>query len=162
MAVEIERKFLLKDESWRAAAMRSERLKDGLVASTEGRKARVRIYEDRATVCIKTRRVNGARFEFEYDIPGGDAEQLLQVGCGDNIIDKIRHYVPFGGRIWEVDEYLGALGGTVIAEIEFQQPDSDIALPPWLGDEITGRDEYKKINLLEAARKRALGSGPAG
>ena len=108
MKVEIERKFLLASEGWRREVHHSEYIRDGLVAISDGRKTRVRIIGERATLTVKTNRIAGSRFEFEYDIPLEDAELML-ASCGTNATAKRRHYVLHGGLTWEIDEYEGIL-----------------------------------------------------
>src|SRR5579871_3368967 len=103
MALEIERKFLVTDDRWRAQVLRSERLVDGLLATSKGRKVRVRLYAERATIAVKTRKKGPSRLEFEYDIPVCDARQLLDTECGRTILAKTRYYVPYADFLWEVD-----------------------------------------------------------
>lgn len=150
MPVEIERKFLLKDETWRGFVSRSEHLRDGLVASTEGRKVRVRLYDARATLTIKSQQVHGTRDEFEYEIPRQDAIDLLTKHCGPHLLDKTRHYIPFRGLTWEIDVYEGILEGVVLAEVELPHAHTQLEMPSWAGDEVTGRPEFKKINMIRA------------
>ncbi|MGJ0391639.1 MAG: CYTH domain-containing protein [Methylocystis sp.] len=150
MATEIERKFLLEDGSWRAAAYKRELLVDGLVAASDGRKVRVRLYEDRATLTIKNSRDGLKRTEFEYEIPLADATELIAKHCGEKVLAKIRHYVEHMGFIWEIDEYVGLLEGVVIAEVELDSEDDHVPLPAWIGREITYDPDYRKINLLNA------------
>ncbi len=150
MATEIERKFLLENSSWRAAAYKRERLVDGLVAASDGRKVRVRLYEDRATLAIKSARKGLKRAEFEYEIPLADATELVAKHCGEKVLAKTRHYVEHMGYIWEIDEYVGLLEGVVIAEVELDTEDDHVPLPPWIGREITYDPNYRKINLLNA------------
>jgi adenylate cyclase len=154
MATEIERKFLVADASWRAAAFRSERLVDGLVAAAEGRKVRVRLYEDRAPLPIKSPRDGLKRAEFEYEIPIADATELIAKHCGEKVLVKTRHYVEHMGFIWQIDEYQGLLQGVVIAEIELDSETDDAPLPGWIGREVTYDPDYRKINMLNARLAR--------
>ena len=156
-SVEIERKFLVASDAWKRRAAGHVRLRDGLVAETDGRKVRVRTYDRHATLTIKGRRDGLGREEFEYEIPYEDALQLLEVHCSGRQIEKERFFVPEGNLVWEVDIYGGVLEGIVIAEIELSTPDLELCLPEWIGEEITGRDEYRKVNML-AARLAECGS----
>jgi adenylate cyclase len=161
LEVEIERKFLVADETWRAACVRSERLVDGLLATSKGRKVRVRIYGDRATICIKSRKKGGrVRNEFEYEIPVGDARQLIENDCGGDVLVKMRHYVPYAGFTWEVDEYEAELAGVVIAEVELPSEDTEPRLPPWAGREVTDDPRYRK-GRLRALRRVEKGAAAA-
>lgn len=150
MAIEIERKFLLADDGWRRIAVRHDRLRDGLLAATADRKVRVRIYGDRATLAIKARTDGIRNAEYEYAIPMADAEELLARHCDGNLLAKTRHYVPYKGFMWEIDVYEGLLAGVVLAEVEIPRENTDVPLPPWVGAEVTGNPDYKKINLQKA------------
>ena len=153
MAQEIERKFLLADDRWRSSVAKSARIKDGLVANTNGRKTRVRIIGERATITLKGQRHGLARSEFEYAIPVSDAEEILHTMCDGRIVEKIRHYVPHAGVTWEIDVYHGSLTGIVIAEVELKREDFELKLPDWIGEEITGDPRYSKINMEAAANR---------
>jgi CYTH domain-containing protein len=146
MKIEIERKFLLASEDWRLSVERSDIIRDGLISSDEERKVRVRIAGARATLTVKTKRVAGARQEFEYEIPFTDAERLM-VTCGD-VIEKVRHYVRHGSLVWEIDEYRGVLAGVIIAEVELTRVDEVVDLPPWVAQEITEQEEWRKRNMI--------------
>ncbi|MCA0997073.1 CYTH domain-containing protein [Alloyangia pacifica] len=152
MAKEIERKFLVTHEGWKASVTKSERLRDGLIAAAGGRKARVRFYDDRATLCIKGARVGLTRDEFEYPIPAQDAEEMLASHCDGEVVEKTRHYVPHGDIVWMVDVYSGLLAGIIVAEVELPQVDTPLTLPTWVGREVTGLQEYRKINMVRARR----------
>ena len=154
MAREIERKFLVSDQSWRELWTKSERLRDGLLAISDGRKVRVRIYESRATITVKTRRTGAEREEFEYVIPHEDARELIAFHCDGNVLEKIRHYVPYQGFVWEVDVFEGILSGTIVAEVELENAEIKLPLPRWIGREVTGNPEYKKINMRNRALQR--------
>jgi CYTH domain-containing protein len=150
MAVEIERKFLLKNDDWRRVVARSERLWDGLIAAGDGRKVRVRIYEGRATLTVKSKREGGHRFEFEYEIPKSDAEEMLRFQCGRYVLEKMRHYVSFAGHEWHIDVYEGLLEGVILAEVELDSVGQQFTLPDWAGEDVTDRPEYRKVNMLGA------------
>ncbi len=156
MPFEIERKFLVKTDSWRETCVNSQRLVDGLVAISDGRKVRVRLYERHATLAIKTTEGGLKRAEFEYQIPFEDGKELVQNYCGDLVLSKTRHYVPFRGFTWEVDVYEGILAGVVIAEVEIERPDTAVPLPGWVGAEITGNPAYRKINMLRERLNSAV------
>lgn len=153
MGIEIERKFLLASERWRVLVQRSENIRDGLVAASGDRKTRVRIIGDRATLAVKTKRIEGRREEFEYDIPLGDAERLLEC-CGGNVLEKVRHYIGIGDIVWEIDEYLGLLKGVILAEVELTAIDQPIDIPDWIGREVTAHAAYSKSNMLRTRQVR--------
>jgi CYTH domain-containing protein len=151
--IEIERKFLVANDEWRWSAVRSVRIRDGLIARYKDRKVRVRIAGDIATVAIKGRRIGIARPEFEYEIPIVDAERMLSTMCQDDTLEKQRFYVEDAEATWQVDVYEGILQGVIIAEIELKQESQELILPRWIGKEVTGDSFYKKINMRERALK---------
>ena len=154
MPTEIERKFLVANEGWKQSVIRSTRIRDGLIAVYNGRKARVRISDDRATIALKGQRNGLGRSEFEYAIPTSDAEEMLRTMCDDRVLEKMRYYVPYTGLTWEIDVYEGLLKGTVIAEVELDRDDRVLELPDWVGKEITGDLRYRKFNLEKATKRR--------
>ncbi len=152
MAVEIERKFLLVDESWRAGVVASDRLCDGLIARFGGGKVRVRLGAETAWLTIKGPRSGISRLELEYEIPLADAQQMLAL-CDGPHVDKIRHTVVYEGLRWSVDEHLGPLAGIVFAEVELLHPDQHVPLPPWVGVEVTHDPAYRKETLIRRVKR---------
>ena len=148
MALEIERKFLVANDDWKKSVTRVVKIRDGLIANTDGRKARVRIANEEASIALKSQRVGISRSEFEYPIPRSDAEQMLREMCDGNVLDKVRHCVSVAGATWNVDVYQGVLSGVVLAEIELRHPEEDVRLPEWLGKEVTGDPSYRKSTCL--------------
>src|SRR3974377_1410247 len=125
--VEIERKFLVTNDEWRQLAVRSVKLRDGLIAAYKDRKVRVRIAgDDIATVTVKGPRIGIAQAEFEYEIPIADAERMLSTICADDNLEKERFFVEDAGGTWHVDVYSSILQGVVIAEIEIKQEDKEL------------------------------------
>ncbi len=156
MAIEIERKFLVTSDAWRAAAhkvvpMAQGYLNDLAAMDTGAMKAsvRVRIAGDAAFLNLKSRELGHTRQEFDYPIPVDDARALLALSVG-GLVDKRRHYVRHEDHLWEVDEFLGDNAGLVVAEIELGAADEVFARPAWLGAEVT--DESRYYNLALATR----------
>ena len=155
MPVEIERKFLVDNDDWRIAINQTTHLMDGLIALTNGRKVRVRVYPDRATLTVKGRRKKSSRDEYEYLIPRPDALEMLSKLCGGNVVEKTRHTLLHGPDEWVVDVYHGLLDGIVLAEIELKSVADVFDRPQWLGREVTEDEDYRKINMVKARRKAA-------
>lgn len=160
MGIEIERKFRVVGEGWRAQASRSVRMAQGYIndmgALREGRQkasVRVRIAGDQAFLNLKSRELGHTRQEFDYEIPVPDAEALLAL-CVGGSIDKVRHYVEVGGRTFEVDEFLGDNAGLVVAELELEAADAPYARPDWLGAEVTDEARYYNLALAERPYSR--------
>jgi adenylate cyclase len=144
---EIERKFLVANDAWRAAADRGQRLRQAYLAETDRVAIRVRIIDDdRAVLTIKSAEAGLSRKEFEYPLPAGDAEELIELRQG-LVLEKTRFHIWHAGCIWEVDVYAGENSGLVTAEIELASEDAAVELPPWLGDEVTGERRYYAARL---------------
>lgn len=159
MAVEIERKFLVTGDGWRAqahavVAMAQGYLNDVAALAGGGQRAsvRVRVAGDAAFLNLKSNRLGHTRQEFDYPIPVDDARALLAM-CVGGLVEKHRHLVRHGGHLWEVDEFLGDNAGLVVAEIELQAADEAFERPAWLGREVTDTPRY--YNLALASRPYA-------
>jgi len=146
MGIEIEHKFLVSGDGWRQAATTQTHFSQGYLSRDPARTVRVRIAGDAAFLTIKGATRGTARAEFEYAIPVADARQLLAMSDGP-VVEKIRHLCPHEGMTWEVDEFLGANAGLVLAEIELDAEGQVFARPAWLGAEVTGDARYVNANL---------------
>jgi len=145
MAEEIERKFLVTGEGWRTGGIGVPYIQ-GYLSRDPDRIVRVRRAGDRAFLTIKGRTRGITRPEFEYPIPLADAVAMLTL-CDGPVVEKIRTEVDFGGKRWEVDEFQGANAGLVLAEIELSREDEPFALPPWVGEEVSGDPRYSNVRL---------------
>jgi adenylate cyclase len=144
---EIERKFLVRSDAWRAAATERVPMSQGYIARSDRNSVRVRLAGERAWLNIKSGGLVAARHEFEYSIPVGDARELLALATGP-LIEKTRHIVRFGGFEWEVDEFHGANAGLVVAEIELDEEAQQFPLPHWAGAEVTHLGRYYNVNMV--------------
>lgn len=154
--LEIERKFLPRDDAWRAAAHRVVPMAQGYLndigmvdSGAMQTSLRVRIEGEAAFLNIKSRELGARRQEFEYPVPVADAQALLKL-CVGGRIEKNRHYVTHAGHLWEVDEFLGDNAGLVVAEIELGSEAEAFAKPDWVGVEATHAPRY--YNLALASR----------
>jgi adenylate cyclase len=144
---EIERKFLLASDAWRALAHRRQPLSQGYLASGERASVRVRIAGSDAWLNIKSGGLVASRLEYEYRIPAADARELLELATGP-LIEKTRHYVDYGGFTWEIDEFHGDNLGLIVAEIELDDEQQVFSRPPWLGKEVTELRRYYNVCLV--------------
>lgn len=142
MGKEIERKFLVADESWRGAVQRSDRYQQGYLAITPDCAVRVRIDGDRALLNIKNATLDIERQEYEYEVPLADAREMLSTLCAGRSLEKVRYRVDHDGDLWEVDVFEGENTGLVLAEIELTSRDQPFALPDWAGPEVSGDARY--------------------
>lgn len=148
MGVEIERKFLVQGDGWRTQG-EPVLLRQGYLSSQAERTVRVRIEGERAVLTIKSKNVGAARGEWEYPIPVADAAELLDRLCERPLIEKYRRRIPFAGFVWEVDEFLGANAGLVVAEIELPAEDTVFNKPDWAGTEVTHDLRYLNSRLIK-------------
>ena len=155
MGIEIERKFLLRDDAWRGEVARSQRMAQAYIndpaALREGRErasVRVRIAGAQAWLNLKARLIGPSRQEFEYAIPLEDAQALLAL-CAGGRIAKTRHYIERAGLTFEIDEFEGDNAGLVVAEVELSREDQSFERPAWLGIEVTDQPRYYNSALAE-------------
>ena len=149
--LEIERKFLVGDDSYKQMSYGSFHIEQGYICSERGRTVRVRIRDERAYLTIKGPSENGGltRYEFEREIPLEDGRQMMQL-CEPGIIDKTRWLVKSGNHTFEVDEFHGANEGLVVAEVELAYEDEPFKKPDFIGKEVTGDRRYYNSELRKA------------
>tara|TARA_R110002020_G_scaffold10961_16_gene41633 strand:- start:5707 stop:6186 length:480 start_codon:yes stop_codon:yes gene_type:complete len=147
MAQEIERKFLVVSDGWKALAESSALLRQGYLSSNAKATVRVRTWDDfKARLTLKGAAKGMVRAEYEYEIPMADALELLAM-AQPHVLEKRRYLVPFGGLTWEVDVFEGRHAGLVIAEVELEAVDQAVTLPDWVGTEVTEDDRYYNASL---------------
>ena len=145
--IEIERKFLVSGP-FRQDSRGSVVTRQCYINNQGGRTVRVRIAGERAYLTIKGPSFDDglSRFEWETEIPVADAEKLMLLRVS-SIVEKKRHYIPFGGHTFEVDEFFGDNEGLIVAEVELGSVDEEFARPDWLGEEVTGDRRYYNAAL---------------
>lgn len=141
--IEIERKFLVKDDSFKTAAFAKNHIAQGYLSSAPERTVRVRIKGNKGFITIKgaSNDAGLSRFEWEKEIPLAEAEKLLLL-CEKGVIDKTRFEIKLGSHVFEVDEFYGENEGLIIAEIELNSETETFEKPNWLGAEVTGNNRY--------------------
>ena len=146
MATEIEHKYLVIDNSYKALACERHGITQGYLSRERGRTVRVRLVDDHAVITIKGMNQGATRREFEYPIPVDDARQLLEL-CEPPIIEKTRHIVMDHSNRWEVDEFHGSLEGFTLAELEIPSEDYRYPLPCFVGENVTDNPQYYNSQL---------------
>lgn len=149
MALEIERKFLVKSDAWKASADAGTHFSQGYLCDSGPGSVRVRVEGDRANINIKSATIAMQRHEFEYEIPLQDAEEMLARICIKPIIEKTRYLIESGMHTWEVDVFHGDNAGLVVAEIELTHADQAFIRPGWLGEEVTDDRRYYNVCLVK-------------
>ncbi len=145
MGTETERKFLVRGDWPREQPVH---IRQGYLSRTPERTVRIRRAGDRAFLTIKGMSRGASRAEFEYPIPVGEADQMLDELCEAPLIDKHRYRTTENGVTWEIDEFHGANDGLVIAEVELHSEDQPLTLPSWVGAEVTGDARFFNANLV--------------
>ena len=151
MAREIERKFLLANETWRQSVKQKTRFLQGYLnqieESSSKSSVRVRIEGEAANLNIKSLEIGLSRDEYEYPIPLSDAEKMLKKLSVGPVIEKIRYLVEYDGLTWEIDEFFGDNAGLIVAEVELESETQSLSLPAWAGAEVTHDVKYYNISL---------------
>lgn len=147
MGTEIERKFLVKDGSWRGAVRASAPISQGYIATGPPTAVRVRICGDSANINVKTATLDIRRHEFEFPVPLPEAREMMVNCIQGRVIEKVRHEAEFDGLVWEIDVFEGANAGLVVAELELESEDQPFPRPPWLGDEVSSDPRYLNTSL---------------
>jgi adenylate cyclase len=158
MGTEIERKFLVRGDAWRALA-KGAFCRQGYLNSARERTVRIRTIDERAFLTIKGPTVGAARSEYtrseyEYEIPLADGIALLDALAERPLIEKIRYKVPFAGLTWEIDEFFGENAGLIVAEVELESGAQTFQKPEWVGEEVTADPRYFNTNLIQCPYTR--------
>ena len=146
--LEIERKFLVRNDDYKRQAYNSSRICQGYICSGHGRTVRVRILDQRGYLTIKgpSNKDGISRYEFEKEITLDEAKNLMLL-CEPGRIDKTRYLVKSGDHTFEVDEFYGENEGLVIAEVELNSEDEPYEKPDFIGQEVTGDKRYYNSHL---------------
>ncbi|MGB7441465.1 MAG: CYTH domain-containing protein [Coleofasciculaceae cyanobacterium] len=148
MAIEIERKFLVKGQQWRNLAIGTI-YRQGYIPTNNGCTVRVRLVGNQAYLTIKGLTKGFSREEFEYPIPIDDAQTMLDNLCQPPLIEKTRYKINFAGLIWEVDEFAGENQGLILAEVELTDEQQVLELPDWIDKEVSDDPRYFNVNLAQ-------------
>ena len=142
MGIEIERKFLVTNDSWRGAVSIALPIKQGYLVGGKEASVRVRLQGDNANLNIKSATLGVRRQEFEYAIPLEEAEIILTTLCQRPIIEKTRYLVSYANKQWEIDVFEGDNAGLIVAELELHDEAEQFDPPPWLGEEVSDDPRY--------------------
>jgi CYTH domain-containing protein len=148
MGTEIERKFLVKDDTFKQLA-KGTKYRQGYLSSTKERVVRVRTIDDKGYMTVKGITTGATRVEYEYEIPVQDADAMLDELCEKPIIEKNRYKIQNKNLVWEIDEFFGENQGLIVAEVELESEDQPYEKPGWIGAEVTGDPKYFNSNLIQ-------------
>jgi len=153
MATEIERKFLVLNDDWRAIVESDMQIIQAYLASNEFSSTRIRIQGDKANINIKSATLGITRTEFEYAIPVDDAQLMIDNLCIKPVIEKTRYIVKHMQHRWEIDVFSGDNKGLIVAEIELSSPDETFEKPSWIGEEVSNDPRYYNVCLVKKPYK---------
>ena len=148
MGKEIEKKFLIKNQDYKKLS-KGITVKQGYLSRDPDQVVRVRVYGSKGFITVKGKNIGTVRSEYEYEIPFGDAEEIIDILCERPIIEKYRYHIEMSGFVWEVDQFLGENEGLIIAEIELPAEDTPFPKPDWIGEEVSGDPKYFNSNLVK-------------
>jgi adenylate cyclase len=149
MVLEIERKFLVRNDDWRRDADAGSQFRQGYLIGAKQASVRVRIEGDKAFLNIKSMTLGITRQEYQYSIPLAEAEEMLATLCEQPLVEKTRYCVRHAGHVWEIDIFTGANAGLVVAEVELNSEQEHIDLPSWVGVEVSDDPRYYNVNLVK-------------
>jgi adenylate cyclase len=144
---EIERKFLVKNDAWKAGAQ-GKRYRQGYLSTVKERTVRVRTAGDKGYITVKGITQGASRAEYEYEIPFTDANEMLDKLCLRPLIEKTRYRIPQDDIVWEIDEFEGDNRGLTVAEVELKDEHQSVTMPEWIGQEVTDDPRYFNANLV--------------
>ena len=144
--IEIERRFLLKNDVWKAVAGAPCLMSQGYLSVEKERIIRLRIIGNRAWLTLKGYISDVSRSEFEYEIPVADAQTMMDTMCPFRL-EKHRYEVNYQGFVFEIDEYFGDNAPLIVAELELPAEDTPFPHPDWLGEEITSDGRFTNAYL---------------
>lgn len=151
MSKEIERKFLVTSDAYKSVSVSSSEIRQGYLSRNPDATVRVRLRGDKGYLTVKSRNKGISRDEWEYEIPAADAAEMLDRLCDGPVLSKTRYIVATESGNWEIDEFHGRLEGLVVAEIELPAADTPIALPSFIGREVSDDPQYYNSNLAAQA-----------
>lgn len=152
MALEIERRFLVKNNAWQKASSTEQHFTQGYISISDDRTVRVRIADNEATLNIKVAINTISRHEFEYPISIDEANELLKHACLW-ILEKTRYFINHQDNCFEVDVFMGDNAGLILAEIELPREDTPFDQPDWLGEEVTHDPRFTTAYLSQHSFK---------
>ncbi len=148
MIIEIEHKYLVKEELWKKISPdKIVKIKQAYLSKDPEKTIRIRVAGDKGFITIKGKSVGASRPEYEYEIPLAEAVELINKFC-NNAIEKTRHYVLYENKTWEVDVFEGPNAGLIVAEIELNSEDEKYSKPEWIDRDVTTDRRYANSNLI--------------
>ncbi|MDB9741228.1 CYTH domain-containing protein [Akkermansiaceae bacterium] len=148
MAKEIEHKFLVRSDDWKATSTEGKIYRQAYMASNPTVRIRI-VDETTGILTLKTKIVGITREEFEYEVPLEDAQVMMASFTSGEIVEKRRHLCVVGGKTWEIDVFSGSNEGLIVAELELQSEDEPFELPEWVGECVTGDSRYSNSSLSQ-------------
>ena len=146
MSLEIERRFLIKNDNWKEFINKKIYIEQGYLSkSLDGWIIRVRLIGKNSKITLKKHIKGFTNFEFEYSIPRSDGETIMS--NLSSTIKKERFYLEVEKKSWTIDSFKEHNYPLEIAEIELSNEGEDLFLPSFISKEITGLNHYTNFSL---------------
>ena len=146
MALEIERRFLIKNDYWKEFITKKIFIEQGYLSnSLDGWIIRIRFTGKDFKIALKKHIESFTNFEFEYSIPQKDGETIMS--NLSNTIKKERFFLEVEKKTWIIDCFKDNNYPLEIAEIELSNEEEDLSLPSFISKEITGLTQYSNFCL---------------
>ena len=146
MALEIERRFLIKNDNWKEFITNKISIEQGYLSkSLDDWIIRIRFTGNEFKIALKKHIASFTNFEFEYLIPRSDGEKIMS--NLSNTIKKERFFLEVEKKSWIIDCFKENNYPLEIAEIELSNEKEDLILPPFISKEITGLKNFSNFSL---------------
>ena len=146
MALEIERRFLIKNDNWKKFITKKIFIEQGYLSkSLDYWISRIRFTGKDFKIALKKHIESFTNFEFEYSIPQKDGETIMS--NLSNTIKKERFFLEVEKKSWIIDCFKDKNYPLVIAEIELSNEKEELNLPSFISKEITGLIHYSNFSL---------------
>jgi len=146
MSLEIERRFLIKNDNWKEFITKKIYIEQGYLSkSLDDWIIRIRLTGKDFKIALKKHIKSYTSFEFEYSIPHSDGDQIMSNLT--NRIKKDRYFLEIEKNFWIIDCFKEENHPLEIAEIELSKEEEDFRLPSFISQEITGMKNYSNFSL---------------
>ena len=148
MSLEIERRFLIKNDQWMEFITHKTFIEQGYLSyDLEDWIIRIRFNGKKYKIALKKHIKNFTNYEYEYSIPNSEGEKIMATLT--NTIKKERFFLKVNQKDWIIDCFKETNFPLKIAEIELTEENEKVILPSFLAKEITGLTIYTNLNLTK-------------
>ena len=148
MALEIERRFLIKNDQWKEFVTHKNFIEQGYLSyDLEDWIIRIRFNGKNFKIALKKHIKNFTNYEYEFLIPTSEGEKIMATLT--NTIKKERFFLEINKKNWVIDCFKEENFPLEIAEIELTKEKEEVILPSFLSREITGLKIFTNLSLTK-------------